>query len=79
MNIYHLFDLMLLVRCNSSTKTNMVSTSQKRQSKRRLPSQLYDFDQNIINGNTASDRQENATVKEVLVARNLPLVILAVV
>ena len=42
----------------------MVSTCKKRQSKRRLVSQLDDFDQDIIIGNTVRDRQENATVNE---------------
>ena len=42
----------------------MVSTRIKRQSDRRLLSQLDDFDQDIINGNTISDRQENVTVNE---------------
>ena len=37
----------------------------KRQSNRRLLSQLDDFDQDIIIGNTASNRQENVTVNEV--------------
>ena len=39
----------------------MVFTRKKRQSKRRLLSQLDDFDQIIIIGNTASDRRENTT------------------
>ena len=42
----------------------MVSTRKKRQSNRRLLSQLDEFDQDIIIGNTVSDRQENATVNE---------------
>ena len=42
----------------------MVSTRKKRQSNRRLLSQLDDFDQDIIIGNTVSDRQESATVNE---------------
>ena len=37
----------------------MVSTRKKRQSNRRLLSQLDDFDQDVIIGNTASERQEN--------------------
>ena len=43
----------------------MVSTCKKRHSKRRLFSELDDFNQDFIVGNTMSDRQENATVKEV--------------
>ena len=42
----------------------MVSTRKKKQSNRRLLSQLDDFDQDIIIGNSVSDRQENATVNE---------------
>ena len=42
----------------------MVSTRKKRQSNRKLLSKLDDFDQDNIIGNTVSDRQENATVKE---------------
>ena len=42
----------------------MVSTRKKKQSNRRLLSQLDDFDQNIIFGSTASNRQENVTVNE---------------
>ena len=42
----------------------MVSTRNKRQSRRRLLSQLDDFDQDMINGNTASERQENVVVNE---------------
>ena len=42
----------------------MVSTRKKKQSKRRLFSQLDDFDQNIIIGNTASKRQENNKINE---------------
>ena len=38
----------------------MVSTRKKRQSSRRLLSQLDDFDQDIIFGNAVSERQENA-------------------
>ena len=37
----------------------MVSTRKKRQSSRRLLSQLDDFDQDMIIGNTSSERQEN--------------------
>ena len=42
----------------------MISTRKERQSNRRLLSQLDDFDQDIIIGNTASDRQENTIVRE---------------
>ena len=42
----------------------MVSSHKKRQSNRRLLSQLDDFDQDIIIGNTPIDRQENAAVNE---------------
>ena len=42
----------------------MVTTRKKRQSIRELLSQLDDFDQDIIIGNTVSDRRENVTVKK---------------
>ena len=42
----------------------MVSTRKKRQSNRRLLSQLDDFDEDIIIGNTPSDRQQNTIVNE---------------
>ena len=42
----------------------MLSTRKKRQSNKRLPSQLDDFDQDVIIGNTASERQENVVVNE---------------
>ena len=42
----------------------MVSTRKKRQSNKRLLSQLDDFDQNVIIGNTATERQENVVVNE---------------
>ena len=42
----------------------MVSTRKKRQSNRRLVSQLDDFDQDVIIGNAASERQENIVVSE---------------
>ena len=42
----------------------MVSTRKKRQSNKRLLSQLDDFDQDMIIGNTASERQENVVVNE---------------
>ena len=42
----------------------MVSTRKKKQSNRRLLSQLDDFDQDMVIGNSASERQENSVVKE---------------
>ena len=42
----------------------MVCTRKKSQSNRRLLSQLHDFDQDNIIGNTASERQENTIVNE---------------
>ena len=42
----------------------MVSTRRKRQLNRRLLSQLDDFDQDMIIGNTASERQDNTVVQE---------------
>ena len=42
----------------------MVSTRKKRQSNKRLLSQLDDLDQDVIIGNTASERQENVVVNE---------------
>ena len=42
----------------------MVSTRKKRQSNKRLLSQLDDFDQDMIIGNTVSESQENAVVNE---------------
>ena len=42
----------------------MVSTRKKRQSNRRLLSQLDDFDQNMIIGNAVSERQENTVANE---------------
>ena len=42
----------------------MVSTRKKRQSNRRPLSQLDDFDQDMINGNAISERQENVVVNE---------------
>ena len=41
----------------------MVSTRKKRQSSRRLLSQLDDFDQDMIIGNTSSERQGNVVNK----------------
>ena len=51
-------------QCNSVIKTNMVSTSKKRQSNKRLLSQLDDFDRDMIIGNAVSERRENAVVNE---------------
>ena len=42
----------------------MVSSRKKRLSNRRLFSQSVDFDQDIIIGNTASERQENTIVNK---------------
>ena len=42
----------------------MVSTRKKRQPNKRLLSQLDDFDQDMIIGNAASERQENVVVNE---------------
>ena len=42
----------------------MVSSRKKRQSNRRLLSQLDDFDQDVIIGNAGSERQENILVNE---------------
>ena len=42
----------------------MVSTRQKRQSNRRLLSQLHDFGQDMIIGNATSGREENIAVSE---------------
>ena len=42
----------------------MVSTPNKRQSNKKILSQLDDFDQDMIIGNAASERQENVVVNE---------------
>ena len=42
----------------------MVSTRNKRQSNKRLLSQLDDFDRDMIIGNAVSERQESAVVNE---------------
>ena len=42
----------------------MVSTGKKKQSNRRVLGQLDNFDQDMVIGNTASDRQENTVVNE---------------
>ena len=49
----------------------MVSTRKKKQSNRRLFSQLDDFDQESIIGNAASDKQENVVVNEGTVDQEL--------
>ena len=48
----------------------MVSTRKKRQSNRKLLSQLDDFDQDMIIGNVVSDRQENIVVNEGTIAQD---------
>ena len=57
----------------------MVSTRKKRQSNKRLLSQLDDFDQDMIIGNAASERQENVVVNEGTNDQDLPLVLLMLV
>ena len=57
----------------------MVSTRKKRQSNKRLLSQLDDFDQDIIIGNATSDRQENVVANEVLMTEILPVMLLMLV
>ena len=42
----------------------MVSTRKKRQSNKRLPNQIDDFDQDMIIGDAANERQENVVVNE---------------
>ena len=42
----------------------MVSTRKKRQSNKRLLSQLDDFDQDVVIGNAVSERQENVVANE---------------
>ena len=42
----------------------MVFTAKTKQSNRRLFNQLDDFDQSIILGNTAIDRQQNVVINE---------------
>ena len=42
----------------------MVSTRKKRQSNKRLLSQLDDFDRDMIISNAVSERQENDVVNE---------------
>ena len=45
-------------------QTDMVSTRKKRQSNKRLHSQLDDFDRDMIIGNAATERQENIVFNE---------------
>ena len=56
--------LIFCFECNAVIKTNMVSTRKKRQSNKRLLSQLDDFDRDMIIGNAANERQENVVVTE---------------
>ena len=56
--------LILDSQYNPVIKTNMVSNPKKRQSNKRLLSQLDDFDQDMIIGNTVSESQENVVVNE---------------
>ena len=42
----------------------MVSTRKKRHSNKKFLSQLEDFDQDMIIGNAAGERQENVVVNE---------------
>ena len=42
----------------------MVSTRKRRQSNRRLPSQLDDLDEDMIIGNAVSEKQKNTVVNE---------------
>ena len=42
----------------------MISTHKKRQSNRRLLSQLDDFDQDMVIGNAAHEKKENIVVNE---------------
>ena len=42
----------------------MVSTRKKRQSNRRLLSQLDDFDQDLFSGNAENDREQYVVVNE---------------
>ena len=51
----------------------MVSTRKKRQSNRRLLSQLDDFDQDITIGNAASESQENTVVNKGTKDRDLAI------
>ena len=49
----------------------MVSTRKKKQSNRKLLSHLDDFDQDMIIGNAASERQENVVVNKGTNGRDL--------
>ena len=57
----------------------MVSTRKRRQSNKRLISQLDDFDQDMVIGNAASERQENTVVNEGTNDRILLLILLMIV
>ena len=56
-------------------KMNMVSNRKKRQSNRRFLSQLDDFDQDMVIGNAASERQANFVVSEGTNDQDLSLVL----
>ena len=56
---------------HSVIKTNMVSTREKRQSNRKLLSQLDDFDRDNIIGNPVSERHENIVVSEGSIDRDV--------
>ena len=56
----------------------MVSTRKKRQSNRRLLSQLDDFDQDIIIGNAANEDEIALWSMKVLMTEILPLVLLVI-
>ena len=49
---------------NLVIRTNMVSTPKKRQSNRRLLTQLDAFDQDIFMGNAAKERRDDTVVNE---------------
>ena len=52
------------IKWNWISKANMLFTRKKKQSSRMLLSQLDDFDQDMIIGNAASERQENVVVNK---------------
>ena len=56
----------------------MFSTHKKGQPNRRLLSQLDGFDQDIVIGNAASERQKTLWSKKILMTMILPLVPLAI-
>ena len=53
----------------------MVSTRKKRQSNRRIISQLDDFDQVVLTGNAASERQESIVVNEGTKDHDIPFLL----